>query len=163
MLLVFLELVCYSQYLVAIHFFSSPCFYLSSEKLNIFMTVDIIFPITVQDDDIKKWTPSVDRLVSVSLIKPLLPCQYCILLAVLAVSKHLVAYIWGSKNGDNRSIVTYKASTDIADDPPIKWTASVRGGPSLTMKNKIFCSSIKKELFWVIQIKWFRSPKFSDS
>ena len=118
MLLVLLELVCYSQYLVAIHFFSSPCFYLSSEKLNIFMTVDIIFPITVQDDDIKKWTPSVDRLVSVSLIKPLLPCQYCILLAVLAVSKHLVAYTWGSKNGDNRSIVTYKASTDIADDPP---------------------------------------------
>ena len=161
MLLVLLELVCYSQYLVAIHFYSSPCFYLPTENLNI-----LSFSrsgITAQDKDVQNWKPSLDHLVLGISIKPLFYCHNCKLLVVVAVSKHLVAYIWGSKNGDNRSIVTYKASTDIADDPPIKWTASVRGGPSLTMKNKIFCSSIKKELFWVIQIKWFRTRNFSQS
>lgn len=116
MLLVLLELVCYLQYLVAIHFSSSPCFYLPTENLNILSFS--LSGITAQDKDVQNWIPSLDHLVLGISIKPLLPCQCCKLLAVVAVSKHLVAYIWGSKNGDNRSIVTYKASTDIADDPP---------------------------------------------
>ena len=112
MLLELLELVDYSQYLVAIHFYSSPCFYLPTENLNFFSSFSRS-GITAQHSDVQA------EFLGIS-IKPLLSCHNCKLLAVVVVSKHLVAYILGSKNGDNRSIVTNKASTDIADDQTVR-------------------------------------------
>ena len=118
MLQVLLELVYYSQYLVAIHFYSLPCSYIPTENLNIFSKYHS--GITAEEKDVKSRIPSVDHLVLGFSIKPLLSCHNCKLLAVVAVSKHLVAYIWCSKNDDNRSIVTYKASRDIADDQTVR-------------------------------------------